>query len=523
MPTPFSGKIFTFINPDGSEFQVRGWGNQYAARFETLDGFTVVKDPASGYYQYARLSDDKNTLLPTGVNVGDADPQGLGLPLSTRVRRDAAKSQAESAKAKDTTPRRWEVRRAQKKTETGRAEALSVSGDPGTAPPPGTTVGTYVGLCVLIDFPDVPGTISQGEVNNYCNQVGYSGFGNNGSVRDYFHEVSDGSLTYTSVVTAYYTAANNRSHYTDPTISFGTRARELITEALDALVAQGFDFSPLSSDGGGFIYALNVFYAGPVVNNWSEGLWPHSWSLASVYPVSGGKKFFDYQFTDMSNELTLRTFCHENGHMICDFPDLYDYGGESAGPGHFCLMGYGGPDKNPVHVGAYLKNAAGWATSLTAMTSGMNASVSAGQNDFYIYSKNQSEYFIIENRQQSGRDAALPDNGLAIWHIDEAGSNNNEQMTAVSHYECSLEQADNRFDLEHNANAGDGEDLFASPHAVSFNDGSTPNSHWWNGSASGLAISQISVSGATMTFSVGGTATAQFDVAPSISLLLDLT
>lgn len=518
MPTPFSGKLFTFTNPDGSEVQVKGWGNQFSARFETLDGFTVVKNPQSGYYQYARLSEDKNTLVPTGVNVGETDPQTLGLPLHAQVRREAAKEQAQTARSRAGGKRRWEVRREQKKTAT---RSLFRSTGPGAAPPPGATVGTYVGLCVLIDFPDVPGTISQAEVTNYCNQVGYSGFGNNGSVRDYFNDVSDGKLTYTSVVTAYYTAANNRSYYTDPAIPFGTRARELITEALDDLVAQGFDFSPLSSDSGGFIYALNVYYAGPVVNNWSEGLWPHSWSLATTYPVAGGKKFFDYQFTDMSNELVLRTFCHENGHMICDFPDLYDYGGESAGPGHFCLMGYGGSDKNPTQVGAYLKHAAGWTSSLTTITSGMNASVAAGQNDFYIHAKNQNEYFIIENRQQTGRDATLPDAGLAIWHVDETGSNNNEQMTPSMHYECSLEQADGRFDLEGNANAGDAEDLFGAPTTTSFSDTTAPNAHWWDGSASGLSINQISASGATMTFSTGAVVSQNVDITASIALLLD--
>ncbi len=87
----------------------------------------------------------------------------------------------------------------------------------------------------------------------------------------------------------------------------------------------------------------------------------------------------------------------------------------------------------------------------------MTAAIAAGQNDFYLYAKNNTEYFIIENRQQQSRDASLLDSGLAIWHIDELGSNNNEQMTADFHYECSLEQADNRFDLEHEANYGDSE------------------------------------------------------------------
>jgi hypothetical protein len=49
--------------------------------------------------------------------------------------------------------------------------------------------------------------------------------------------------------------------------------------------------------------------------------------------------------------------------------------------------------------------------------------------------RNATEYFICENRQQTGRDAGLPDAGLAIWHVDELGNNRIEQMTPASHYE----------------------------------------------------------------------------------------
>ncbi|HSM73430.1 MAG TPA: metalloprotease, partial [Desulfobacterales bacterium] len=74
MPTPFFDEEFTFTNPDGSTIQVRGWGNQHYAVFETLDGYTVVKDPETGFYKYATLSEDKNDLVPTDVTVGEADP-----------------------------------------------------------------------------------------------------------------------------------------------------------------------------------------------------------------------------------------------------------------------------------------------------------------------------------------------------------------------------------------------------------------------------------------------------------------
>jgi M6 family metalloprotease-like protein len=497
MPTPFFNEEFTFTNPDGSTIQVRGSGNQYYAVFETLEGYTVVKDPETGFYKYAQLSDDKSDLLPTDAKVGEADPQSLGLKPHIRIRGESAKQKALNATMQQGRLSRWQIRREQKKTQlrgimpTTRPETLSLAS---------VTVGNYVGLCLLIRFPDVAETISQPEVNNFCNLSGYNGFGNNGSVRDYFFDTSRNKLNYTNVVTQYCTAAHNRSYYSDPEIPLGTRARELIIEALDYLKSHGFNFAQLSSDNNDYVYALNVFYVGSRVNNWAEGLWPHSWNLETPYDTGAGKKFFDYQITNIGSELTLRTFCHENGHMICDFPDLYDYGYESAGVGNYCLMCYGGNDKNPVQVSAYLKNEAGWATKVTSITSGITATLPASNNDFYIYSKSATEYFIIENRQKAGRDAFLPDAGLAIWHIDEQGSNNNEQMTPSQHYECSLVQADNRFDLEKNRNGGDSQDLFGSPNNTQFSDSTSPNSKWWDGSDSGLKLTQISESGPTMTF-----------------------
>ncbi len=504
MPTPFVNEEFTFTNPDGSTIRVRGSGNQYYAVFETLDGYTVVKNPDNGFYTYAQLSEDKSQLIATDGIVGQVAPQSLGIQPHLRIQTESAKQQAQSAPMLQDGFSQWQVRRQQKKTQL---QGISATTSADARPASTVTVGNYLGLCILIKFPDVAASISQQEVSNFCNLPGYAGFGNKGSVRDYFYDNSQGKLTYTNVVTQYYTAAHNRSYYTDPAIDYGTRARELILEALNYLKSQGFNFSQLSSDSNGLIYALNVFYVGPRVNNWAEGLWPHSWSLASPYDVGGGKKLYDYQITNMGSELTLRTFCHENGHMICDFPDLYDYGGQSAGVGNYCLMCYGGNDKNPVQVSAYLKNEAGWASKVTAITPGLTASLPAAKNEFYLYSKNANEYFLIENRQKTGRDTFLPDAGLAIWHVDEQkNGNEEEQMTPSQHYECSLEQADNRFDLEKDVNAGDNADLFRASYKTEFSDSTSPSSKWWDGSNSGLKIAQISAIGATMTFTVPGSA-----------------
>lgn len=498
MPTPFVNRPFVFKNPDGTTIHVLGWGDEHHAVFETVDGFTVINDPKTGFWRYAQLSDDRQQLVPTEMGAEDTNTRRPAVPPHLRQHPAVTRAQALQSREVKAGQRRWEIRRAQRRAELDRR----LLAGPGTAPPAQTRTGNYVGLCLLIQFPDVSGTINRQEVTDFCNKQGYTGYNNNGSVYDYYLDNSAGKLHYTNLVTAYYTAKQKRSYYTDPKIAYGTRAQELIKEALDSLKSQNFNFGQLSTDSGGYVYALNAFYAGGTVNNWAQGLWPHSSGLATPYDAGGGRKLCDYQITDIGSGLTLRTFCHENGHMLCDFPDLYDYGYQSEGDGNYCLMAYGGSDTNPVEICSYLKYKVGWATKVTQLMPGDEAKAPAGQNQFFLYMnpKKKTEYFLIENREQQGRDAALPASGLAIWHIDELGSNDNEQGTAAQHYECALEQADGRYDLEHGANYGDNADLFASPRSTQFSDKTSPGAKWWDGTASGLDIAQISPAGNVITF-----------------------
>jgi M6 family metalloprotease-like protein len=497
MSIPFVNQEFTLTQPDGSELKVRGTGNQHQATFVTLDGYTVVRDPVSGFYQYAQAAYGDHPQ-PSGVRAGAVNPANLGLQAAVKP---APASSGVTAFVSPGLPRsrsRWQIRR-----EQHRARMLAALANGGIAmtPPQRQTVGTFVGLCLLIQFPDLKGAFNQAEVSDFCNKPGYSVFGNKGSVRDYFFDVSDGKLTYTNVVAPWYTAKKPRQYYTDENVEQPLRARELILEALAFHRSKGFDFSSLTVDDQQFIYAINVFYAGKTTNNWSMGLWPHSFHLQSPVQLAPGKLANDYQITDMPSELTLGTFCHENGHLICDFPDLYDYGNESNGVGAYCLMCAGGnaDPKNPHRIGAYLSHAAGWSTKVTNMAPGTNLSLSANKNEFGFFRRNKTQYFIVENRARAGRDASLPDAGLAIWKCDEVGDNSNEAMTADSHYECSLMQADGSTDLEMGVNNGDTGDLYGSGGV--FSAASQPNSKWWDGTASNLNIHNVSAPGPTITFS----------------------
>jgi M6 family metalloprotease-like protein len=497
MSHPFFGQRFTFVQPDGTPLEVRGWGDQRRAVFETLDGYTVTKNPKSGFYEYAEVAADGQSLRSIGVAPGGADV-ALAMRPHLRLAPEVARARAELGTGLPKA--RWEERR-----ERFRAARLALAGAGILAAPPARrTVGDYVALCLLVDFPDEPATISRQDVEDFCNQRGYTGFGNNGSVHDFFLDSSAGSLRYTTIVAPYYTAREERPYYTDPDIAYGERARELIREALAHHLANGFDFSGLSTDDGGYVFATNVFYAGSRVNDWAEGLWPHASRLLTPYSLAPGCSAFDYQITDMSHALALGTYCHENGHMLCDFPDLYDYGPESSGVGSFCLMCAGGTadPRNPAQICGYLKYRAGWATMVAQAASAGSLTLDASANAFVIHRRDPFEYFLIENRHQAGRDAALPDSGLAIWHVDELGDNSNEQGTASYHYECSLVQADGRYDLEAGIGQGDGDDLFHAGWRDRFADDTAPASQWWDGSSSGLEVRDVGAPGPRISLSV---------------------
>ncbi|NQU43929.1 M6 family metalloprotease domain-containing protein, partial [bacterium] len=491
------GQDFTARQPDGKEFPVRVWGDEYFRVAETLDGYTVTYEPQTPWITYATLSADGTELVSTGVRVVPAQAGNMQvqstLPNLEKHVRITPESRAE-------------------KVANSRRTLMSPTREPGAIAPLAagdwepSLQGTVKGVCILIDFSDDPATVNRSAIDDMCNEQGYSGYGNNGSVHDYFYDVSEGVLTYTNHVTSYYRAQNPRTYYDNPSDVFGMGAQVLILEALDWLDSSGFDFSQYDTNGDGYIDALNLFYAGEAPPIWATGLWPHSGGLA--YQVDGVETY-RYQITNIGSALTIGTFCHENGHMLGGWPDFYDYEYDSIGIGFFCLMSagnYGDDGRNPVEPNAFLKLISGWATLTVLTQPAQSLPAQAGINQIYKINNAQlaTEYFLVENRQQSARDAAVPDAGLAIWHVDENGDRDSQQMTPDAHYVVSLEQADGRFDMEHNENYGDNTDLFRAPQYLAFNDTTLPDAHWWSGQASGISISEISFPRDTITFNFGG-------------------
>lgn len=517
----YVGDSHVWQQPDGTPVPVRIWGDEFSIDVETPDGWALRRD-AGDWWRYGTL-DANGALVASPLAVGAGDPATLG--VAKHLRQSRAQRQAEAAAQRTLLQRDAKGRVDSPTVNAVRSARVRAAGP--LAAPGSPTTGTRHGITLLIRFSDhlADEVHTQATVDSFCNQVGYTGFGNNGSVRDYFYDNSLGRLTYTNQVTAYITAPQPRSYYADTAAAYGTRARELVISALDA-VNPSIDFAGFDGNNDGLIDAINVFYAGTCPNSWSQGIWPHQ---SSVTWNSGdsGKQASVYQITDMGPSLTLGTFCHENGHMICDFPDVYDYDYDSSGgAGYFCLMNSGGHGTNPARVSGYLALSAAWrdAVDLVPTIAAQTATAVAAavplvgapnppERNIYRFRKPAvpTEYFLFENRRANGRDATLPCSGLAIWHVDELGNHNDQRYTSNSahqNYEVALIQADDRFDLEDDANDGDATDLWFAGNGASdgiFDDGlgldpQANDARWWDGTVSNLIIDSISAPGASMTF-----------------------
>jgi hypothetical protein len=110
MATPFFAQIFTFKQPDGTDIKLRGWGDQHYAVFETLDGYTATQNPATGYWEVARLSPDGQALEAAPGPAGPLEGLGAGVRPGLRIRREAARARGRES-ALLTAGRRCDQRR----------------------------------------------------------------------------------------------------------------------------------------------------------------------------------------------------------------------------------------------------------------------------------------------------------------------------------------------------------------------------------------------------------------------------
>jgi M6 family metalloprotease-like protein len=489
------GETLRFSQRDGDDLPLVVQGDEMYARYETVDGYTVVYDEEVGAYCYAEI--DGPHFRSSGRRADRATPPG-GLPRHLHEGAEVRNGRV-ADRHRDMVP--------PDQVAGSRERMLTFGPSGGLLPGRRLSSGAVRGVTILIEFPDTRTTVARGEVDALLNAPGYTGGGNACSVHEYFRVMSTDRLHFTNEVVGPYMMSR-------PRLAYANQDGLLVPEAIQLAVDAGVDLSRFDSLGAGIVDALCIMYAGQT--EYKGDLWPHNFVHRHQY---GGVRTELYIVTSMGrqpSDLSIGTFCHEAGHLLCRFPDLYDYGlaeregddFKSAGIGSFCVMGAGNHldrGRTPAPISMFLRHLVGWCGDEVDLTKGGQFEARQGAYDTALRwpTANDNEYFMVENRARAGFDLYSPASGLAVYHCDINGSNEFQAGTRLRHYQCGLLQADGHLDLEHNLNQGDGSDLYGQVDGTALSDATQPASLTWDGAASGLTISDVSEPGPVITFRVG--------------------
>lgn len=303
--------------------------------------------------------------------------------------------------------------------------------------------GKKKGLIILAQFSDK--TFEDGHDNSYYNSVANEvGFTNDegyaGSVKDYFLAQSNGKFELDFDIAGPYTLPKSYSYYgKNNRAGNDAYIGEMIASACTMADAD-VNFSEYDWDGDGEVEQVFVVYAGYGENSSYDKttVWPCKWELSSsdynkslkldntkIDVFACSCEMEEISDNDAPKVSGIGTICHEFSHCL-GFPDVYDTGdGNNFGMDTWDLMDYGSYNGNgfkPCGYSSYEKWVAGWITPIElkadTVVSNMKA-LSDGGEAYVIYNGNHTdEFYLLENRQQTGWDASLYGNGLLVLHVD---------------------------------------------------------------------------------------------------------
>ena len=503
--------IVKLRQPDGRSFQAHVWGDEFIHGYEALNGHTVVMEPRTRTWRYA-VRARRGTLKPSQAIVTRDRP----------VVREHLRP----------TLRAFNRERAR--------EGVQPLGKPRLLAAPSWAGGDTDVLFVMVEFSDAQCTFTPAQMQTNMFGGGASG---PGDLDDYYDEISYGELALVGTVVGdnggtadCVNLPNNRAFYNDD--ASNADGDDDVVRAAIADIDANVNFADYDNDNDGTIDALGIIYAGGgphdgcAAGTNDDNLWPHSGSIADPGPTvsADGKTVRPFiinseltydldnrppPITDCDQIQSIGLFAHELGHSL-GLPDLYDEDISTGGVSFWSAMasqylGTEDASDTPPHFDPWSKAFLGWVDPtehaaadrfVTALprVEGTTGVVHQFLSNPGGFEKGGSgEYFLVENRQQTGFDSQLPGCGVVVWHIDEARTDNKSGgHTAAMHRLVDVEEADGLAELDQNSDPdpdvaddldADAGDPFPGSTGNRLLDGTTnPNSDLYDGSNSGLRM-----------------------------------
>jgi M6 family metalloprotease-like protein len=470
------------VQPDGKVFHCFATGDERYSWLHDSNNFTILQDPVSGYYVYARKSGA--VLVPSNLIAGVDDPSAAGLQPGLNADPE-------------------EIRRITK--DRFKSPVLKGATD-------AKITGTINNIVIFIRFSDqAEYTSSTSAYNSVFNATGTL------SMAEYFREVSKAQLAINTTLypastgtVASYQDANSRDYYrvynsiTNP-IGYKTeserRIREmtLLKDATESVKSQieatGLDFDN-NNDG----QVDNVCYIiQGSAEGWNDLLWPHMWSLSAFDVRIGSDRVYTFNF-QLSQSFGVSILCHEMSHSL-GFPDLYRYENASITPvGSWDIMA-----KNlnpPQHQSVYTKHKYGkWFSGIPEITVNGNYTLAPLSTDAYagykIASPNSAnEYFVVEYRKAEGEyESALPGSGLIIYRVNASlqGNADGPPDEVYIFRPNGITTANGEISSAH---------FSAESGRTTFNATTNPACFLSSGAPGGIEITNIGSAGSTISFTV---------------------
>ena len=438
---------FTVQQPDGTTVTVTLSGDERAHMMRTADGFPIVWDDARGYV-FASIQPD-GSLQPTTLRAADPSARNAEtvsfLNEITPARLEAAGEMMARRAALSTQSRPMRAAAASRSSRH-RGPGLSLTTFPST--------GSPRSLIILAEYQDVRFDDKNSSANKYANYTeggaheyftqwlmttGFNAFGATGSANEWFVDNStgtDGTPLFNPQFDLYgpVTLSENMAYYGgNDSYDDDRRPAEMIIEAC-RLLDDEIDFSMYDVDGDGIVDNIFVVYAGcgEADGGGRNTIWPHSWDILSAGKEEislDGVLLNHYACTNETNNALRRpagigTFVHEFSHVL-GLPDLYATSENSKAytPQDFSVLDqgpYNNEGRTPPNYSAYELYALGWIEPEQFPVDGdvTIPALADSKTAYIVYTEQEREYFLVENRQLKRWDAYLPGHGMLIWHID---------------------------------------------------------------------------------------------------------
>jgi M6 family metalloprotease-like protein len=518
------------VQPDGVSVTVSVHGSARSLYFKDAHGFPALLQ--NGWLVYAQ-PDEEGILQPSGLLLGHEDPQEHSLqPLSGLPAIPPPRAGTVSP-GQRLHPRIQSASAAPAKHNGSNLPHASAA-----------TTGTVDNLVLLLRFSDHgPGGQNRtlppdADVSTIMNAVGGDPvLAPTGSVRDAYLEYSYNQLTLDSVVVGWLDVPNTEVYYANNNSGLTSLTWDLITDGLN-LADPLVDFSQFDDDNDGVIDSITFLHSGygaewvstdQYGTSYFDRMWSHRWSIPT-WTSAEGVTVSDYHISpglwgvSGSEPGHIGVVVHETGHFF-GIPDLYDTNGNGQGIGNWDVMaagswGFDGSQQNPTHMSAWTKMNLGWMQpQLLGPGTGLVLQELANHPEAFLIQNGypQGEYLLLEYRNQVGFDAAIPQPGLLVWHVDETkgilGFNNvnaDEGYPGQSgwpsnnnHYRLALLQADGGYDMEMNFDRGDSADPYHDGGVDQINDSTTPSLESYQGgsiTSAGNDLNDITENGSSGSF-----------------------